>query len=208
MPVRAEGATAFLDTHGYFHPTRLVVFQCDERAFDRTTRTAETASAHVRQELSQIHRDIATAAHDYVLLAIGDGLVAQIPALVISTAAGLMVSRVGKTEAAGPQIVTQLLRQPQSVAIAGVVLLTLGLVPAMPHVAFLLLATGLGFGARALFRRRHAQGNAATIDAAPVNHEPAEVGWDDVTPGAIAVLLGATGVGNLVSFYISRDLPK
>ncbi|HEV8502820.1 MAG TPA: flagellar biosynthesis protein FlhA, partial [Casimicrobiaceae bacterium] len=126
--------------------------------------------------------DIATAAHDYVLLAIGDGLVAQIPALVISTAAGLMVSRVGKTEAAGPQIVTQLLRQPQSVAIAGIVLATLGLVPAMPHVAFLLLATGLGFGARALFRRRHAQGNAATIDAAPLTHEPAEVGWDDVTP--------------------------
>lgn len=66
--LKAEGATAFLDTHGYFHPTRLVVFQCDERAFDRSTRTAETASAHVRQELSQIHRDIATAAHEWVHL--------------------------------------------------------------------------------------------------------------------------------------------
>jgi flagellar biosynthesis protein FlhA len=125
---------------------------------------------------------VAAAAHDYVLLAIGDGLVAQIPALVISTAAGLMVSRVGKTEAAGPQIVSQVLRQPQSVAIAGIVLATLGLVPSMPHVAFLLLAGGLGLGARSLYRRRRAQGNAATIDAAPVTHEPAEVGWDDVTP--------------------------
>ncbi len=123
-----------------------------------------------------------TAAHDYVLLAIGDGLVAQIPALVISTAAGLVVSRVGKTEAAGPQIVTQLLRQPHSIAIAAIVLLTLGLVPAMPHVAFLLLAAGLGLGARALMRRRQATGNAATIDAAPLNNEPAEVGWDDVSP--------------------------
>jgi flagellar biosynthesis protein FlhA len=125
---------------------------------------------------------VAAAAHDYVLLAIGDGLVAQIPALVISTAAGLMVSRVGKTEAAGPQIVSQVLRQPQSVAIAGIVLATLGLVPSMPHVAFLLLAGGLGLGARALYRRRRAQGNAPTIDAAPVTHEPAEVGWEDVTP--------------------------
>jgi flagellar biosynthesis protein FlhA len=93
-----------------------------------------------------------------------------------------MVSRVGKTEAAGPQIVSQVLRQPQSVAIAGIVLATLGLVPSMPHVAFLLLAGGLGLGARALYRRRRAQGNAPTIDAAPVAHEPAEVGWDDVTP--------------------------
>jgi len=125
---------------------------------------------------------LATAAHDYVLLAIGDGLVAQIPALVISTAAGLVVSRVGKTEAAGPQIVSQLLRQPQSLAIAGIVLLTLGLVPAMPHFAFLLLAVGLGFAARALFRQRRVAGNAATIDAAPINSEPAEVGWEDVTP--------------------------
>jgi len=125
---------------------------------------------------------LAVAAHDYVLLAIGDGLVAQIPALVISTAAGLVVSRVGKTEAAGPQIVSQLLRQPHSIAIAAIVLLTLGLVPAMPHVAFLLLATGLGFGARALMRRRRVTGNAATIDASPLNNEPAEVGWDDVSP--------------------------
>jgi flagellar biosynthesis protein FlhA len=131
---------------------------------------------------------LATAAHHYVLLAIGDGLVAQIPALVISTAAGLMVSRVGRTEAAGPQIVSQLLRQPQGVAIAALVLAALGLVPGMPHFAFLALAAGLGFGAQWMASRRAAVTQAATIDAAPINHDPAEVGWEDVTPVDVLAL--------------------
>ncbi len=131
---------------------------------------------------------LATAAHHYVLLAIGDGLVAQIPALVISTAAGLMVSRVGRTEAAGPQIVSQLLRQPQGIAIAALVLAALGLVPGMPHFAFLALAAGLGLGAQWMATRRAAVTQAATIDAAPISHDPAEVGWEDVTPVDVLAL--------------------
>src|SRR5947199_1149542 len=82
---------------------------------------------------------LAAAANNYVLLAIGDGLVAQIPALIISTAAGLVVSRVGKGEQTGRQILTQLTAQPQALVIGAVVLGGVGLVPGMPHVAFLLL---------------------------------------------------------------------
>lgn len=74
--LRAEGATAFLDTHGYFHPTRLVVLQCDERAFDRASRPDESPSRQVRRELTRIHRDIGTASHEWVhLLARESGLV-------------------------------------------------------------------------------------------------------------------------------------
>src|SRR5438270_76904 len=71
----------------------------------------------------------ATAANNYILLAIGDGLVAQIPALVISTAAGLVVSRVGKGEHTGSQLFSQLFRQPHALMIAAAVIGVLGLVP-------------------------------------------------------------------------------
>src|SRR3954452_2155444 len=72
---------------------------------------------------------LAQAGNNYVLLAIGDGLVAQIPALIISTAAGLVVSRVGKGEHTGSQLLTQLFRQPHSLIIAATLLGVLGLVP-------------------------------------------------------------------------------
>lgn len=74
--LRAEGATAFLDTRGYFHPTRLIVLQCDERAFDRASRYAGTPGRQLRRELTRTHRDIGTAAHEWVhLLSRESGLV-------------------------------------------------------------------------------------------------------------------------------------
>src|SRR5438477_280563 len=69
---------------------------------------------------------LAAAANNYILLAVGDGLVAQIPALVISTAAGLVVSRVGKGEHTGSQLFSQLFRQPQALVITAMVLAVLG----------------------------------------------------------------------------------
>ena len=121
------------------------------------------------------------AANNYVLLAIGDGLVAQVPALVISTAAGLVVSRVGKGEATGSQLFSQLLRKPEVLVIAALVLAVLGLVPGMPHVAFLLLATSLGATARWLLRRQRMPA-AAPAPAAPVPAESLEVSWEDIVP--------------------------
>ena len=124
-----------------------------------------------------------TAANHYVLLAVGDGLVAQIPAIVISTAAGLVVSRVGKGEDTGRQLVNQLFAQPQSLLIAGVVLGAIGLVPGMPHFAFLGLALGMGLFARRLAARKRvaaAAPAAAPAPAAPV--ENPEVTWDEIAP--------------------------
>src|SRR4051812_4394028 len=86
---------------------------------------------------------IAEAAKTYIILAIGDGLVAQIPALIISTAAGLVVSRVGSDQNVSQQLATQLFKRPEAFAITGGILGIMGLVPGMPHFAFLLLGGGL-----------------------------------------------------------------
>jgi len=125
---------------------------------------------------------LAQASNNYVLLAIGDGLVAQIPALVISTAAGLVVSRVGKGEATGKQLMSQLTRRPEALVIASVILAVLGLVPGMPNIAFLLLATVLGFSARWLLRRARAEQAKPAAPVAEPAPEATDVSWDDLVP--------------------------
>ena len=84
--------------------------------------------------------DFASAAKVYTLLTIGDGLVAQIPALIISTAAGLVVSRVSTDQNTGQQIVSQLMAKPHALALTGAIVGIMGMVPGMPHFAFILLA--------------------------------------------------------------------
>lgn len=91
------------------------------------------------------------AAQSYTLLTIGDGLVAQIPALVISTAAGVIVTRVGTHQDVGQQMVSQLFSKPQVMLLAAGVLGLLGLVPGMPNLVFLLftaLLLGLAWWAQ------------------------------------------------------------
>jgi flagellar biosynthesis protein FlhA len=125
----------------------------------------------------------ATASNNYVLLAVGDGLVAQIPALVISTAAGLVVSRVGKGEGTGQQLLSQIFRQPQALLIAAAVLGILGLVPGMPHFAFLLLAIAIAVLAQWLMKRAARPALAAPAAAAvPAATDNPEVTWDDLLP--------------------------
>ena len=128
--------------------------------------------------------DLGTAARNYTLLTIGDGLVAQIPALIISTAAGIVVSRVGSEQAVGEQFVRQLFDRPQVLALTGGILALLGMVPGMPHFAFLLLALALGFGARYTHRRalRAAAPPEVALPAAAPATEPQEASWSDVVP--------------------------
>ena len=125
-----------------------------------------------------------TASNNYVLLAIGDGLVAQIPALIISTAAGLMVSRVGKGEGTGQQLLSQLFRQPHALVIAAAILAVLGLVPGMPHFAFLALAAGLGYAAHSIAKRARVVATEQTQakPVAPAATDSPEVSWDDLVP--------------------------
>lgn len=86
----------------------------------------------------------AEAGRTYALLTIGDGLVAQIPALVISTAAGVTVSRVNTDQDIGEQIIDQLLVNPKVMFLAAGVMGLLGLVPGMPNLVFLLFTLALG----------------------------------------------------------------
>ncbi|NKE66132.1 flagellar biosynthesis protein FlhA [Ramlibacter sp. RBP-2] len=130
--------------------------------------------------------DFGTAAQTYTLLAIGDGLVAQIPALVISTAAGVMVSRVTTEEDVGRQLTSQLFANPQVLYLTGGIVGILGLIPGMPHFAFLLFAAGLvWFGRHQAQRGAAAAAGAARAatgqadGAAPA--ENADVSWDDVS---------------------------
>jgi flagellar biosynthesis protein FlhA len=129
--------------------------------------------------------DVSTAIDNYVLLTIGDGLVAQIPALVISIAAGLIVSRVGKEDGdVGSQIVQQMFATPRALGITAAILFLLGIIPGMPTVVFLLLAGGCGYLAWTLNSRAEEARSkaAATAAAQPPAAAPQEASWDDIVP--------------------------
>ncbi|MET3440743.1 flagellar biosynthesis protein FlhA [Variovorax paradoxus] len=127
--------------------------------------------------------DFSTAGKTYTLLAIGDGLVAQIPALVISTAAGVIVSRVTTDEDVGRQLTGQLFSNPQVLFLTAGLIGLMGMIPGMPNLAFLLIAGGLVWlGRRILKRAPQAaaeQAAAAQAAAAPAVEAP-EATWDDV----------------------------
>ena len=117
----------------------------------------------------------------YALLTIGDGLVAQIPALVISTAAGVTVSRVTTDQDVGQQMISQLLMNPRVMILAAGVMGLLGLVPGMPNFVFLLFTAGLAGAAWYLSRAKENRLAEEQIDAAPPPEpEAPEASWDDV----------------------------
>jgi flagellar biosynthesis protein FlhA len=131
--------------------------------------------------IAQHDLSFAQAANNYVLLAIGDGLVAQIPALVISTAAGLMVSRVGDGESMGEQLRAQVFGNARSMLVCAGIIGALGLIPGMPHLAFLVLAAGvggLGWWLRGRALAAPAPAPAAAAAAAPAQ----EASWEDLVP--------------------------
>ena len=126
--------------------------------------------------------ELSAAVRNYTLLTIGDGLVAQVPALVISTAAGIVISRVGADEDIGQQLVQQLFGKPQALAVTAGILGMMGLIPGMPHLAFLAIAAMLAAGAYALARRAQAGQLAPVVPVAPQALEAREASWDDVAP--------------------------
>jgi flagellar biosynthesis protein FlhA len=127
--------------------------------------------------------DFATAMKNYTLLTIGDGLVAQIPSLIISTAAGVVVSRVASDQDIGGQLVTQLFAKPQVLMITAVIIGGLGMIPGMPHVAFILLAAVIGGGAWIVARKKNKVEQDAIVPVAePVLNEIEDATWKDIMP--------------------------
>jgi len=125
----------------------------------------------------------ADAVKNYTMLAIGDGLVAQIPSLIISVAAGVVVSRVANNEDIGGQLVTQLFSNSKVVYVTAGIIGGMGAIPGMPHFAFLLLAAILAGMAYLIAEQKK------VADTEPIVEEKVEVistveeaTWDDVTP--------------------------
>ncbi|WNL38827.1 flagellar biosynthesis protein FlhA [Halomonas sp. PAMB 3232] len=123
----------------------------------------------------------ADAGRTYTLLTIGDGLVAQIPALVISTAAGVTVSRVNTEQDVGQQMLSQLFVNPQVMILAAAVMGLLGMVPGMPNLVFLIFTALLG--GLAWYLKRHQEKVLVSEDMAqapvPMQETP-EASWEDV----------------------------
>jgi len=131
--------------------------------------------------------DLSTAMRFYALLTIGDGLVAQLPSLLLSTSAAIIVTRVSKAEDLGSQVATQLLDNPRALAITAVILLMLGVIPGMPNLVFLLLGGAVGGLAYVVATRKSHAARPEPESAAPVAapeaaSEVRELTWQDVQP--------------------------
>ncbi|MCS3832746.1 flagellar biosynthesis protein FlhA [Aeromonas veronii] len=127
------------------------------------------------------------SAEIYTLLAIGDGLVAQIPSLLLSIAAAIIVTRQNTDQDMGTAVLGQLFDNPKALIISAGILLMMGLVPGMPHFAFLSLGALAAAGAWLLLRREKlAAAKAAKGELLPATaeqpHEQKELSWDDVMP--------------------------
>ncbi len=123
------------------------------------------------------------AARTYTLLTIGDGLVAQIPALLLSTAVAIIVTRMSKSQDMGGELARQLLGQPRALAVAAGLLGVMGIIPGMPNGAFLAMALLCGGCAWLLHRRTKVEPKIEE-PSAPVlpSPESRELSWDDVPP--------------------------
>ncbi len=124
---------------------------------------------------------LSAAVHNYTLLTIGDGLVAQIPSLLLSTAVAIIVTRMSRSQDMGSQMFAQVFADHRTLIVTAAVLTVLGLVPGMPNLAFLTLATLCGLGA---LRMRQLRQRAAAPEP-PQDSVPAalpELGWQDVDP--------------------------
>jgi type III secretion protein V len=155
--------------------------------------------------------DVATAARTYTVLTIGEGLVSQIPALVISTSAGIIVTRVASEEEGGHlgrDIGLQVMAQPKAIAIAAGLLLLLAVVPGLPGVPFVTLAVVLGLIAWRLLRApavaaaAESPGDAVRAPAARAGElAPAPV----LTPIAVEV---SEELGALLGSFVTDVVPR
>jgi flagellar biosynthesis protein FlhA len=156
----------------------------------------------------QHNLSFADAVKNYTLLAIGDGLVAQIPSLIISIAAGIVVSRVGNTQDLGTQLTKQLFSNPRVLKITAAIIGAMGLIPGMPHLAFILLACLL-FGIAYMTEKNEVKLATETEKAKsepPAKNE--EASWSDVVPVDVLSLEVGFRLVPLVDINQNGDLLK
>jgi flagellar biosynthesis protein FlhA len=130
---------------------------------------------------SQHDLSLSAAVHNYTLLTIGDGLVAQIPSLLLSTAVAIIVTRVTRSQDMRAQISNQLFEDPRALFVTAAIVGILGLVPGMPNFAFLSLAAICAFGAFRIMRKHGAQTEPEVKPVDPDSVLP-DLSWQDVDP--------------------------
>ena len=120
--------------------------------------------------------DFGTAIQTYSIATIGDGLVSQLPAVMISTATGMIVTRSVSDGSLNKDVITQFANQPRAITSGGVIVLLLGLVPGTPHVPLLIVGAGLSVGGWTMLRQLNRQEAEAIAEAvaAPVEEAPAQ----------------------------------
>ena len=131
---------------------------------------------------------IGEAVGRYALLTVGDGLVTQIPALIISTAAGIVVSRASSDQDLSREFSTQIFGQPHTLYVAAAVLGVLGLIPGTPHLAFLTIAAVLAGLGLWLTRRQREQLETEPLGLIEEVDAPVDVTWDDIPPVDVLAL--------------------
>lgn len=125
----------------------------------------------------------------YALLTVGDGLVTQIPALIISTAAGIVVSRSSSDQDLSHEFSTQIFGRPQTLYVAAAVLGALGVIPGTPHLAFLMIAAALGgLGFWLMRRQRTAVFDVEPLEMSEDASVPIDVTWEDIPPVDVLAL--------------------
>ncbi|WP_373499190.1 flagellar biosynthesis protein FlhA [Desulfococcus sp.] len=134
------------------------------------------------------------AARTYTLLAVGDGLVSQIPALIVATAAGIIVTRAGAEASMGEEITVQIFRHPRAIATAAVILLCFGLIPGMPWLPFMILAGLSGTMAYFLLKSEKARSRAEKAAA--------DRGGEPVAPDRASRLLPVDALGLEVGYEL------
>ncbi len=130
---------------------------------------------------SQHDLSLSAAVHNYTLLTIGDGLVAQIPSLLLSTAVAIIVTRVSRSQDMRAQVSSQLFNDPRTLIVTGAIVGILGMIPGMPNFAFLTLAAICGIGAVRLARSKQVPEEPEVRDVDPDSVLP-DLSWQDVDP--------------------------
>ena len=132
----------------------------------------------------QFDLPIGDAMRNYTLLTIGDGLVAQIPSLVLSSATAIIVTRVSSETRMGEQVMDQLFSNPMVLAVSGGIIGFMGLIPGMPNFAFLTLAAAAGTGAWYSWKRQQQELLPAEepVEASDTPQEAKDLSWEDVGP--------------------------
>lgn len=154
----------------------------------------------------QRNLDLASAAKTYTMLTIGDGLVTQIPALIISTAAGIVVTRNSSSQNLGTEMASQLLLKPRAVAIVAAIVAILGLIPGLPTIPFFLVSAFLGGVAWVIhrFRQEKAEREQAAKDEAA--RKPQKENIESMLPLDLVELEVGYGLINIVESDQSGDL--